>query len=296
MLLQRLVEYVDRLDDSLPSGYPRNNVRYEIHLDSAGRLLSPRPIDLASKENKAGQNRPVPSIRRSGTQPPPMLLADHAEFTLGLPRAAKDPANVEEAAKLLAQARRRHGAYLQLVERCASDTQDPSVGAVYTFLCSDPLAQLELGEDFAPTGTIEFVVDGRRTTTLPAVRGFWAALNAQEKDGGQTMQCIVCGRQRPTLDRLPGVIKGIPGGNPTGTSLISANADAFESYGLKASQVAPICAECAEKFTNALNALLASRSNRLGIRELPMSSGQRTTWALPSPTGSRRPMRRRSAS
>jgi CRISPR-associated protein Csd1 len=261
MLLQRLVEYVDRLDDALPAGYARNNVRYEIYLDGAGRLLSSKPLDLASKENKAGQNRPVPYVRRSGTQPPPMLLADHAEFTLGWPRV------MEDAAKAKAQAQVRHNAYMQLIERCVADTQDSAVAAVHTFLSSSPLAQLELGEEFAPTGTIEFVVNGQRATERPAVRSFWADYNAQD-DNGITMQCVVCNRQRPTLDRLPGVIKGIPGGNATGTSLISANADAFESYGLKASQVAPICAECAEKFTNALNVLLASRRHRLGIQDM----------------------------
>ena len=266
MLLQRLVEYVDRLDDTLPAGYARNNVRYEIYLDSAGRLLSPKPLDLSSKENKAGQSRSIPSLRRPGTQPPPILLADHAEFTLGLPRPAKDATKAEDAEKTKGQAQTRHAAFMQLLERCAADTHDSAVTAVHAFLSASPLAQLDLGEDYAFTGTIEFVVDGQRVTERPAVRNFWADYNA--KDGGQTMQCVVCHRQRPALDRLPGVIKGIPGGNATGTSLISANADAFESYGLKASQVAPICAECAEKFTNALNVLLASRNNRLGIQDL----------------------------
>jgi CRISPR-associated protein Csd1 len=64
------------------------------------------------------------------------------------------------------------------------------------------------------------------------------------------------------------VIKGIPNGNTSGTSLISANKDAFESYGLEASHVAPVCSECAEKFTGALNVLLATRTNRLMIQNV----------------------------
>jgi len=266
-MLQQLVEYADRLEDALPSGYARNNVRYVIYLDGQGRLLSKEPVDLAGKENKAGQIRAVPYVRRSGTQPPPMLLADHAEYTLGLVRPAKDGATDKDIAKAQAQAPVRHRAYMQLLERCMVDTQEPAVAAVYTFLSSSPLAQLALGKDFAPTGTIEFVVDGRRVTELPSVRRFWADYNSKD-EGAQTMQCVVCNRQRSALDRLPGVIKGIPGGNPTGTSLISANADAFESYGLEASQVAPICAECAEKFTNAFNVLLSSRTSRLYVQNV----------------------------
>ncbi len=254
MLLQRLAEYADQLEEVLPTGYARNNVRYEIHLDGAGRLLSQAPIDLASKENKAGQKRPVPFKRRSGTQPPPILLADHAEFTLGLLRKDEDTAKAQV----------RHAVYLQLLERCAERTQDPAVSAVYTFLSSQPLAQLKLDDDFVANGTIEFVVDGQRVTERASVRSFWAEYNSPD-DGGETMQCVVCRRWRPALERLPGVLKGIPGGNATGTSLISANADAFESYGLKASHVAPICAECAERFTNGINVLLADSLHRLAI-------------------------------
>src|SRR5207244_4131444 len=70
------------------------------------------------------------------------------------------------------------------------------------------------------------------------------------------------------LKRLTGKLKGIPGGQMSGTSLISANADAFESYGLEASQTAPVCEDCAERFTKALNHLLGDRSTRLIFNDL----------------------------
>ena len=43
-------------------------------------------------------------------------------------------------------------------------------------------------------------------------------------------------------------------------SLISANSDAFESYGLSASLNAPTCANCGEAFTRGINSLLAGVS------------------------------------
>ena len=79
------------------------------------------------------------------------------------------------------------------------------------------------------------------------------------------MQCIVCGQQRPVLRSLQGTIKGIPGGKPSGTAIISANERAFESYGLENSLIAPTCADCGERFTKAMNALLASERNRIII-------------------------------
>jgi CRISPR-associated protein Csd1 len=52
-------------------------------------------------------------------------------------------------------------------------------------------------------------------------------------------------------------VKGIPFGQATGTALISANKDAFVSYGLKQSENSPICARCAESFGASLNKLIA---------------------------------------
>ena len=68
------------------------------------------------------------------------------------------------------------------------------------------------------------------------------------------------GKERPVLDRLQAKIKGVPGGQTSGTALISANAAAFESYGLRGSLIAPTCADCGEKFTLALNELLVKES------------------------------------
>jgi CRISPR-associated protein Csd1 len=257
MLLQRLSDLADRLDDVPPPGYAYNNVRYEIHLDMSGRLLTDTPVDLASKENKGGQKRAVPSKKRPGTQPDPLLVADHAEFVFGRPRVP------DETVK----AQARHVRYMELLRQCAEVTNDPAVAAVHQFLSAQPLEKLKLDDAFVGTGTIEFVVDGQRVTERPAVRSFWADLVNDDEDT-RIMQCIVCQQTRPALKRLRGVLKGLRNGNPTGTNLISANSNAFESYGLEASHTAPICAECAERFTNALNHLLATRTSRLDIGDV----------------------------
>ena len=68
-----------------------------------------------------------------------------------------------------------------------------------------------------------------------------------------------------TNQRLQAKIKGIPGGTGPGTALISANENAFESYGLEASRISPICEQCAEKFTKSLNDLLATEANNYRI-------------------------------
>ncbi len=67
------------------------------------------------------------------------------------------------------------------------------------------------------------------------------------------------------MEREPVKIKRIPGGQTSGTNLISANQRAFESYGLSASQVAPVKLEYAEKYANALNHLLKSEYTHLRV-------------------------------
>ncbi|MCG8350082.1 MAG: type I-C CRISPR-associated protein Cas8c/Csd1 [Chloroflexales bacterium] len=255
MLLQRLKEYADWRMELPPVLYNEAPVRYIIELDGNGRLLSPRPTDTADPSNpktKRGQRRLVPQIQRTADIKP-LLLADKADYTLGLGGEGAKPERVKQC----------HAAYLDLLSRCAEQTQAPEVAAVLRFLQETPAEQLELTDDFNYGELITFRVHDRFVVDLPAVQSFWAALNAPADDVATVMQCIVCGRQRPVLDRLQGKIKGVPGGQTSGTAIISANAEAFESYGLEASLIAPTCADCGEHFTKAANHLLSDQSSRI---------------------------------
>lgn len=256
MLLQRLKELTERPGFELtPTLYVQGPVRYLIELDINGRPLSPRPIDRAdpsTPRTRRGLPLLVPQVQRSsGIRP--LLLADKADYVLGHVGQDDKPDRVAE----------RHQTFLELLDRCAQETEAPEVYAVQRFLRNRPLDQLILGDDFDPSGIITFRVDGVFPIDLPEVRAFWAAVNDPAAAGAEVMQCLVCGRERPVLGRLQAKIKGIPGGQTSGTSIISANAEAFESYGLKASLIAPTCADCGERFTKAANDLLAKEQSRI---------------------------------
>jgi len=255
MLLQSLREYSQRLEAEgklPPTLYAERPVRYIIELDREGKLLNPEPTDTADPSNRRtrrGQPRLVPQMQRSSAIRP-LLLADNAEYTLGISRPDSKGQRVADA----------HKAYLDLLDRCAQKTQDPRVRAVQAFLHGDAAASLNLPKGFDAGATITFRVADSFPVDQPGVQKFWAEEN---EPGDVVMQCLVCGRRRPVLKRLQGKIKPLPGSQPSGTALISANAEAFESYGLKASLIAPVCAECAEHFTNAANQLLADPSHHL---------------------------------
>jgi len=258
MLLQRLAEYRERPADGraarLP-GYGPVAIRYIIQIDGAGHLISPAPIDTAdpaSPHTRRGTRRLAPTHQRASATRP-LLLADNAEYTFALVRAAAERADV------------RHAAYLELLERCSTETNDPAVAAVLAFLRTDPLAELRLPADFDPGAFLTFSVDGSLPIDQPAVAAFWGTEHDPAARGADVMQCIVCGRERAIIDRLPKKVKGVPGGQTAGTSLISANSVAFESYGLHESRIAPTCRECAEGFTDGLNELLATERTSIRV-------------------------------
>lgn len=254
MLLQKLVEYSERLTDIAPPGYAAKPVRYLIELDDKGNLRNPHPIDLSDQKNKRGVTYVVPNVVRANAVKP-LLLVDNAEYTLNLPRDVEKIVRTDQC----------HKAYMELLAECVQATGNSNAQAVLQFLNREPLNSLIIDEDFDRDGAIIFRVDNKFPTEDINVKRFWAAKNAPQ---GDTMQCLICGQESQTLKRLTGKIKGIPGGQMSGTSLISANANAFESFGLEASQTAPVCEECADRFTKGLNHLLGDRSTRMMFNNL----------------------------
>ena len=262
-MLRELRDYAATLDLP-PSSYQNLAVRYVIPLDSNGRLTGARPIDTAdpgSRQTERGVRMQMPHVLK-GSNIVARLLADTGDYALGIPRDGTE--------RQRALAMERHRAFRDLVQRCAERTNAAEVVAVLAFLDADPLSQLDLPPDFDQSAIITFRVDGCFPTSLPAVQEFWAQENDPSRglDGETTtMQCLVCGHTRPSLRLIPWKIKGIRGGQTSGTSIISANAAAFESYGLEQSFIAPTCRDCAEKFSHGLNALLADQATHLYVGE-----------------------------
>ncbi len=243
MLLQRLSEYADAIGLP-PAMYQEVHIRYIIRINEDGR--KPQLIDCATSTNKGGKKLPVPTRIRSSTANRPILFADNAEYTLGIPRKNATIGVVHQ----------HHRCYQEMVEECAITTHEPAVEAAMRFLAtSSPESPgFTLPDDFDLNARFTFEVffgtQPIRPIDLPAVRRFWANKVAPG-DASQLMQCLVCGEERPPVSRLPIKIHGIPGGQSSGMALISANEPAFESYGLEESRIAPTCEACGQRFGTA---------------------------------------------
>ena len=167
----------------------------------------------------------MPQIQRSSGIKP-LLLVDKLDYVLGYVQNV-DNQSESDREKKERRAAACHAAYLELLERCHSTSrQERALFAVLSFLRSDPLDQLSLGSDFDPGALIAFRIDDVFPADLPSVRAFWAAENAPDANDPDThvMQCLICGEERPVLGRLQTKVKGVPGGQTSGTSIISANA------------------------------------------------------------------------
>lgn len=258
MLLERLREYAQfKLGDSLPPpGYQEQSIRYIISLGPEGQYEG--LVELRTKESPRGLVKQAPQVKRTMGVTPKLLL-DTGEYVLGIPRS--DPKKPPNPTRVALQ----HASFRQLVAACASATNEPAVRAVATFLEHPDVVDVDSVPAFDPGFPITFRVDGVYPFELDAVKAFWAVRMSSGTDASTTDDadtCLVCGNAGPVLERHPFKIKGIPGGQAQ-KDLISANADPFESYGLKASRIAPTCSTCAEAYANALNALLGSKSTSM---------------------------------
>lgn len=253
-------------DDGMPFMYASQNVRWVVNLRSDGSVH-----DVQVRSNGKGKGKDLglpmaaPNLVRSGSGAKPRLLMDNAEYVLGLTKK-EGPAGIERA-------RRFYEAYVELVQRCATETKEPRVQAVATFLSRhDPetfrATHLAPYPDFAPDTNVTFEVEGINPVDLPSVREFWARQFAQGSDedsGSFLAECLITGSVGPVMAREPVKIKGILGGQTSGMNFISANAQAFESYGLQASHIAPVKFEVAEAYANGLNRLLADPDTSLKL-------------------------------
>lgn len=255
--MQRLLEYADRRMQLPPVMYGNAPVRWTIVLDPDGGL-SGFVSRGGDKENRRGENMLVPSVvRAAGIKP--KLLADNGEYVLGIGRVDSVPKKVAD----------RHGQFVDLTRRCAEATEAKEVRAIVAFLerwdVGEFREEVEGRVGFDPQDDLTFRVGDVYPVDLPVVRAFWAA-ETSGKDAPELM-CLVTGAVGPVEKRLPVKVKGLTriGGQSSGTSLVSANAPAFESYGLENSLTSPISRNAGERFGKALNELLAGEKSQVRV-------------------------------
>lgn len=265
MILQALVNYYEQLalrgEISKP-GWQEAKVSFALNLSGDGGLLNVLPLKTEDRQEKRTVERlpkiqvPVQEKKASGIAS--NFLCENAAYLLGLDAKGKP----ERTKKCFAACRERHLALLDGVD-------GPEAEAICAFFrtwnpeeaAGHPAVEPYL-EDLKAGGNLVFRIGERYAQDVPAIAAAWDAACAASD--GPVMQCLVTGERAPVA-RLHAAVKGVPGAQPTGASIVSFNAPAYESYGHDDEQGlnAPVSEYAAFAYTTALNRLLGDRDHRL---------------------------------
>ena len=263
MILQALVKLYEDLEAQgkiAPDGWSPVKTRFAACLDENGALIQLVPLfkeAIIGKKTKPVPQElrlPAPVIRTSGKAS--NFLWEKADYLLGIP---KDETEKERktASERFCFCRDYHHALLDGTNSPIAkailryfDTWDVSAAAEHPAV-KDWVGDLQ-------NANLTFRINGRYAFEDPALAAVWE--EHYFKSNGETMQCLVTGKDLPYELTHPKV-KGVNGAQTSGASLVSFNAPAFCSYNREQNANAPVSKYAAFAYTSALNYLLADRDN-----------------------------------
>jgi CRISPR-associated protein Csd1 len=260
MILQALMKLTEQENLLENPAFELKRVSWFVVLNKDGTFidLADNRIDLnADNKRKAmyvGRWVQVPrqSTRTSGDKA--FFLVDKSEYIFGL-----DPTEKQTDEKL----DKRFTLFKQIVASCVQQTEDAGAKAVLAFLDALTTNKSSVKShpnfvDVQPNDLIGFKVDRKWVHQADASAEFWASTRSPETESDKpkvTYTCLVTGEQVVDIPLFP-LLKKVPGGTSSGVSLVSHNASAFLSYGLKGNENAPISRRAAESCGVALTRLL----------------------------------------
>lgn len=268
MILQALTRYYEtlrELDQIAPRYYTKANVSYGLQLDFDGSLIGilrlSKSVERKGKEVERPQslNLPESVVRSSGVLP--NFLADNAMYLLGLD--AKGDA--ERAIRCFESAKELH---LKILDSVTSPTARAICSFFRTWQPANA-AENELVKPFLEGllsgGNIVFGgIDTAYAFEDAAIQQAWEQYR-RDKENTFRSQCLVTGATDQPIERVHPKVKGVQGGQTAGTSLVSANGSAFESYGLEQNLNSPVSEYAAFAYTSALNHLIADFERRMSL-------------------------------
>lgn len=267
MILQSLVNYYEALaargEISSP-GWCAGNVSFLLTLSPEGELRGVIPQvheELRGKKTvqvPARMKMPERVVRTAGVKA--NFLCDNTAYLLGFDDKGKPKRTRDcfEVAKTL---------HLSILEGC----HGRAARAIKAFFETwEPEAAREhpaiapYAADMAAATNLAFRVDGQPAQDDAEICEAWQRHSSAAGEGGARQRCLVTGREGP-IARLHNPVKGVPGAQSSGASLISINATAYESYALEDMPGAPVGEYAAFAYVTALNHLLDDRAHRRQI-------------------------------
>jgi CRISPR-associated protein Csd1 len=261
MILEALYRLAEQDELIADPDYELKPVAWLVRVRENGELLGIE--DTRSLPETEGKKKPRPQAknfriprqpgRTSGDRA--FFLCDKAEYALGL-----DPETDPKKRRAPDKVALRFALFRDQIGACLEATQDVGVRAVWTLLENIAAAKesVTVPPECSPGDLFAFVYAPEADSLVherPAVRSYWKAQRQLDQDAGATVPCLITGEPAGDPVNFP-LLKKVPGGTPSGVALVSFNSPAFESYGWRGNQNAPISRAAAEAASTALNRLL----------------------------------------
>lgn len=260
MVLQSLVKLYEVLaakDKVDKQGWAKSKVSYGLVIDENGILtnvISLKTTDKSGKKEIASQiSLPMPVKRAVNIAA--NFLYDTASYLFGNDRKGKPERNKQcfEESKLLHQ-------------KLLSDDTSPAAKAIILYYDNIDIDNIEsylisigcnenvITDIFKNGANLVFMPLGKLATYYNDICECWNTHYGEKE--AESEICLVTGKKLP-VSRLHPVIKGVRGGQSMGTSLVSFNAPAFESFNKSQGNNSPVSEYAAFAYTTALNYLLS---------------------------------------
>lgn len=273
--LATLYEQMKEAGKAPRPGYSMENIGGEVVLDAAGKVLQVRRQGYPDGNKWRPKKLSVPVLdgkRTSGVKP--NRFWDKTAYTLGVTALKDDkgkPRVDEDGHRIPGQEERteeEHEAFREHRATLLAGSDDPGLVALRLFLetwCPDAFA----AQGFPPEVLDEnmvFRLDGdtdeggapRFIHDRPAAMNLLSSMASEAGKDGEAL-CLITGTKAPVA-RLHLSIKGVRGAQSSGAALVSFNNNAYESFGRKQGENAPVSQQAAFAYSSALNRLLARDS------------------------------------
>ncbi|MBP3701317.1 MAG: type I-C CRISPR-associated protein Cas8c/Csd1 [Lachnospiraceae bacterium] len=265
MILQALVKYYQDMSakgEIAEYGWGPAKISYALCIDEAGNLLQTISVKEESSNGKkimVPQRMMLPAAVKRSSGVASNFLWDNSAYILGI----DGKGNGERAKNCFEACKELH-------KKLLKDTETPEAKALIRFFdkwdpdtAKDHPALAEDYEDIIASSNLVFRMEGRYLHENTQIRDAWMKYY-QGEDGKTTGVCLVTGETGPVAMLHPS-IKGIPGAQSSGASLVSFNAPSFCSYGQEQGMNAPTSEYAAFAYGTALNHLISERSHSYRI-------------------------------
>lgn len=270
MILNSLNTLYDRLADDpdyeiAKPGYSPQNISFRVVLRPDGTLFAIQDARIKDEKGKFRSDKQIVigEAKPTGAGINPGFLWDNMAYMLGYKKDDPKPERTEKSFQAFRDA--------HLTQEQEINT--PTFSNVCRFLESwSPELAAEYATthpeiDDLSTGFGIFSIQGetKPVNEHPDILKWW---DSREPSSEATKgQCLISGDINVPIARLHPKIKSVAGAQSAGASLVSFNANAYESYGKDQSYNAPVSAKAAFQYGTALNSLLnGPKSSKHRIR------------------------------